>query len=134
MKKLITKGDIFLLALFLASVLLIICIPILRSSGAESADTASGPMVEICVDGEEYASCPLNEDQTITVTTEYGTNVIVIEGGSVCVTESDCSNQVCVYTGAISSTGRMIVCLPHLLSVEIVSETEMEGALDAVSQ
>ena len=134
MKKLITKGDIFLLVLFLASVLLIVCVPLLRSADSQAVAAETGPTVEICIDGEIYAAYPLSEDRTVTVSTEYGTNVIVIEGGAVCVTESDCSNQVCVYTGAISSAGRMIVCLPHLLSVEIVSDTEMEGALDAVSQ
>lgn len=44
--------------------------------------------------------------------------------GRIRVTESDCPNQDCVHTGAISRAGQSIVCLPGRIAVTL------EGAAD----
>ena len=135
MKHLIKKGDLILAAIFLASAVLIGCSSALRSAaGSAAADSGETELaVKIEVDGEEYMTVSLDEDQVITVTTDYGTNVITIGSGAVCVSEADCGNQVCVNTGAVSTVGRMIVCLPHRLSVEIVTIDGTEPEYDAIS-
>lgn len=138
MKNVIKKGDLVLAVIFIACALLIAFSVQIKS--AVAAGTASGDgettvrlMVQIEIDGGEYMTVPLDEDQVITISNEYGTNVITIEDGAVCVTEADCGNQVCVYTGAIRDAGRMIVCLPHLLSVEIVTADGSETEYDAIA-
>ncbi len=78
-------------------------------------------IIEIRIAGKVYGSYPLSEDQTISVDTEYGHNVVVIQGGFASVAEADCSNQVCVDAGSIHTPGQMIVCLPHRMTVEILS-------------
>lgn len=82
---------------------------------------AGGKGEEVCitVDGEQYASYPLDEDRTETVATAYGVNTVVISGGSVSVTDADCPDKYCVSHIEISREGETIVCLPHRLTVEI---------------
>ena len=139
MKNLIKKGDLVLAALFLISAVMLAFSSRIRNgiaaeiSSGDEADTGVRLMAQIEIDGEEYMTVPLDEDQVITISNEYGTNVITIEDGAVCVTEADCGNQVCVYTGAIRDVGRMIVCLPHLLSIEIISTDETEAQYDAIA-
>lgn len=48
--------------------------------------------------------------------------VVLVENGSVRVVSSDCPNQDCVHTGAISRAGQSIVCLPARLSVTLSGE------------
>lgn len=50
-------------------------------------------------------------------------NFIEVKGGKVLCTESNCNNQICVHTPAISrdNADLPIVCLPHGLILQIVS-------------
>ncbi len=114
----IKKGDLILLAAFLLLAAGIAATPFLRS---RSSQAGADQVVEIRVNGELWETCPLSEDRVIEADTAYGSNEITIEGGEVAVTRADCSNQVCVQTGSIRSAGQLIVCLPHRLSIEIVS-------------
>lgn len=122
----IKKGDLLLLAVFLLLAAGIASAPLLRSRAEEGSDERSidrgmNRIVEIRVDGELWETCPLSADRVIRVDTDYGSNEITIANGEAAVTRADCSNQVCVQTGRIRSPGQLIVCLPHRLSVEIVS-------------
>ena len=83
-------------------------------------------------DGVEY-TLPLDEDQTLTVSTDLGTNVVVVEDGGVCVSKADCPNQDCVETGVVDQVGEQIICLPHELVVEVKSEDE-EPEYDVVGR
>lgn len=144
MKKIIKKGDIALLAAFLAAAILIACIPMIRSAADNSSDTAgaSDPAgapegtgaseVVITIAGDTYGTYPLSEDRVIEIRNSYGTNEVTIQGGSVSVTKSDCANQICVDTGAIRTEGQMIICLPHRLSVEIRAGHAQEEEYDAI--
>lgn len=91
----------------------------------------SGDTVVVTVDGTVYGTYPLSEDRTLTVDTGRGTNTLRIEGGRVWISEADCPNHDCVEKGAISSTGQIILCLPHKLSVTITSREG--GGPDAIS-
>lgn len=81
-------------------------------------------------DGNEYV-LSLSEDAQKTVTTSAGTNVVVVENGTVRVTDADCPNHDCVEQGAISKAGQQIVCLPHKLTIDI-SDENAEAEYDVV--
>lgn len=116
----IKKGDVFLLAVYLASALLILLSPVFRA-GSSQAETNGASVLEVRVSGELYGSYDLSQNQTIRIQNHYGNNVLLIQDGSVSMESSDCKNQICVKTSAIHTPGQMIVCLPHRLSAEIRS-------------
>lgn len=70
----------------------------------------------------------LDRDDTVTVTSSAGTNVVQVKDGAVAVIEADCPNLDCVHQGAVSGVGQQIVCLPHKL---VVSVEEVGGEGDA---
>lgn len=93
----------------------------------------SGEMIRIMIDGREYGSYSMKENQTIEILNEWGYNRIVIEDGSVHMEEADCPDQYCVKHMAITKTNETIVCLPHKLVVEVHAERK-ENDIDSVSQ
>jgi len=94
------------------------------SMGVSAAGVQAGEGLVAVVQNSEGVRqvLALGEDQRLTVTGELGTNVFEVRGGSVRCVESDCSNQVCVNTGWVASSGQMIVCLPHELTVQVVRD------------
>ena len=84
-------------------------------------------------DGSEE-KLPLDKDTTITVSTDLGSNTIVVSHGAVSVIDADCPNHDCIQQGEISSTNQQIVCLPHKLWIEVVAEGAANGAGSAESQ
>ena len=130
----IKKGDVFLLAAFMAAALLIALSPVLRSL-ASSKDREKAPVLEVRVSGKLYGTYDLQKDQTIEIRNRYGTNTLSIRNGTASMTESDCRNQICVQTGSIDEPGQMIVCLPHRLSAEIKgSAASAAPSYDAISR
>lgn len=66
---------------------------------------------------------PLSEDRTLTVTGRDAiTLTVVIEGGSVRVSESGCRDHVCVAGGKISGSGETLVCAPAGVSLRILGK------------
>lgn len=80
-------------------------------------------------EGNTY-TMPLDVNDTKTVTTSLGTNVVTVANGEVFIAEADCDNLDCVEQGPISSADRQIVCLPHKLWVEIAAEDTGGGNAD----
>ncbi len=80
--------------------------------------------VMITINNKLYKNISFDNDtnETYTIETDYGTNILFIENGTVNITEADCPNQVCVHTKAASDIGDMIVCLPHKLVVQITEQ------------
>ena len=74
------------------------------------------------VDGEVYGTYSLAENQTVKIQTGHGTNVLVIENGSVHMEEADCPDGYCKRQGTISRVNETIVCLPHKLVAEVESD------------
>ncbi len=98
----------------------------------EEGDTAV-----IRVNGEVTQVVPLDEDRSITVKNDYGTNVIEIRGGTVRISEADCPDKICADHASISKNGESIVCLPHKLIVEICKDgslAEEDQEVDAVAE
>lgn len=58
-------------------------------------------------------------------------NVILCQDGEVRMIESNCPDQICVHHSAVSATGENIICLPHKIVIEIISDEEHE--LDGVA-
>lgn len=79
-----------------------------------------GEQVVVTVDGEVYGTYALNEDQTIQIDTEYGSNTLTIQDGKADMTDADCPDLICVKESPLEDdTPRTIVCLPHKVIVEI---------------
>lgn len=77
---------------------------------------ARGHYVVVSVDGEEYGTYDLEEDQVV----EIGeTNRLEIKNGKASMTEADCPDQICVHMSAVSRAHEMIVCMPNRVTVEV---------------
>ena len=118
----IKKADIILLILIVAVGLIISFGPLAKQAG--------GTDVKITVNGETYGIYSLMEDQTIEISKDGHTNVIIIEDGTVRMESSTCKNQICVDHGKISLIGDSIVCLPNRVVVEIEGKG---GDVDVIS-
>ena len=79
-----------------------------------AAKSAGELTVSIAIDGETVERCALStyESRGYTLT-------VAVENGAVRVSESDCPNQDCVHSGAISRAGQSIVCLPARVAVTL---------------
>ncbi len=65
---------------------------------------------------------PLDQDARVSVSTSLGTNVVVVEGGHARMEQADCPRGDCLRQRAISRPGEQLVCLPHRLWVEVVTQ------------
>ena len=81
---------------------------------------------EIWSEGALLHTVDLNTDQTLTVTSSYGTNVITVKNGAIAVTEADCPDKYCIHRGFCSS-GMQIVCLPNRLVIKFAGNQSLDG-------
>lgn len=95
----------------------------------ETAGETSGAYAVVQNTRGFYEVLPLDQDVSVTVTSELGTNEIEVAGGAVRVVSSDCANQVCVDSGWASFPGQTITCLPHELVIQVVSDPEDAATL-----
>ena len=124
----LNKNDMILAAsLAAATVLLFLLFLLLRGSDP-------GSLAVITVNGSEYGSYSLNQNQEIIVQLDQGSNTVVIEDGSVFMKDADCPDRYCVTKGRIYRTGDTIVCLPHRLVVEIRSNTDQNTEYDIIAE
>ncbi len=79
-------------------------------------------------DGNILCDVPLDKNAEIPIHSQWGYNLIIIRDGSVWVMEADCPDQICVHQGLVNAVnigaramGNTIVCLPHRLSITLVS-------------
>ncbi len=122
----IKKADIILFFLILAFGLAV--------SWWSLAGNAAGEKAVVTVDGKLYGTYPLSQDQTIQVVQKNGHhNDITIKDGQVSMTFSDCRNQICVESGAISQTKDTIVCLPNKVVIEITGGSGDGSGVDIIT-
>ena len=81
-----------------------------------------GAVVEISVAGQVTETLPLDTDTQRLIAGEGGTNRLVIENGTVRVTEADCPDALCVRHTPISRPGQSILCLPHRVAVTVTGD------------
>ncbi len=131
MKKL-KKADLILI--LVVAVIAIAGIIFLRVSGIV-ADGGDEAQVVVRLRGEVYGTYPLSKDQEIAIDQDDFDfhNVVKIEDGQAWMKYSNCQNQVCVHDGHVQTTGRLIVCLPHSVSIEIIAP-EDQTTYDATAQ
>ena len=105
--------------------------------GAPVSPEAAGPRVYITLDGDKLIDLPFSEPRTVTVRQPDGAeNAVVITGDAVYMAHANCENQDCVHQGKVSAPGKQIICLPHKLWIEVVSDGETSAAemdVDAVA-
>ncbi len=88
---------------------------------------AGGTLV-VTLGGDRYGTYPMSENTELVIESELGENTIVIENGEAYFKNADCKDKYCEKQGRISHGGESIVCLPHRLVAEVVSErTEVDA-------
>ena len=83
---------------------------------------AQGVQAQVYQNGELVKTLSLEEELSMKVHGKY-TNVITVASGKIAITASDCPGEDCVHSGAISTSGRSIVCLPNEVEVRVVAQT-----------
>lgn len=79
-----------------------------------------GAKAIVTQNGKIIKELPLNKEAQLSLDDgNGGTNTLEVKNGSICMTEANCPDLVCVYTGNISLTGEVIACLPHGLIITI---------------
>ena len=78
----------------------------------------------ITVDGKEYGTYSLLEEQTITIGEGDVKNIIVIKGGKAFMKEASCPDQLCVDQNEISFDKEAIICLPNKVVITVISDVE----------
>lgn len=114
----VKKGDIVLiLVLVFVAALLALFFSLQGKQGKET-----GEMVLVTIDGAVYGEYSLYEDTEMTLQSEWGENRFEIKGGIVKMLAADCPDKYCVKHGAMKTEKDPIVCLPHRVVIEIVSD------------
>ena len=116
MKKLITKKDFVL-------VIVVLVVGLAGLILVNSAD--KGKTATIKVDGEVVETLSLDEDTLL----EFNGVVVTCENGEVFVTESTCTDKVCMRSGKISKSGEGIICAPNRVSIEIDGKSDLPDAM-----
>ena len=125
MKQYIKKADIILLIVLVAIGL--------AATVMVGVSKNSGDTVLIENHGDLFGKYSLHEDREIDVpcVDSVGSDLHVsIADGTVRVTESCCTNQLCVKHSAISKSGESIICLPNRIVVKIEGKG---GGYDAIT-
>ena len=78
--------------------------------------------------GELLREVALFVDQTFTVESEKGVNVVSVRDGKIAVTEADCPDHYCMEMGW-KNGGTPIVCLPNGLVIEFFDDGGVDGAV-----
>lgn len=80
-----------------------------------------------------YEPIPLTEPGRYTVTRGEHINVIEVTEDSVCMAESTCDNQDCIYQGTVTLENKdervlqhMILCLPNEVILELYTYEELQ--------
>lgn len=90
-----------------------------------------GTTAIVTQDGQVIWQLPLDEERQLLIEDENGgTNTLIVKDHTVCISEANCPDLVCVHTPAISHTGEVIACLPHHL---IITVSNPEDTIDTAA-
>ena len=91
-----------------------------------------GSFAVIKIDGKETERYPLSVNTEVVIETgDNGRNTLVIEDNKAFMKDANCPDKICEGHSKISYKGETIVCLPHKVVIEIVTD-EATDELDAV--
>ena len=79
----------------------------------------NGKKVVVSVNNNVVCEMELSKNAQQKIKTESGYNIVKVEDGKCSVIEANCKDKLCKKRGVITKKGESIVCLPHLLIVEI---------------
>ena len=123
MNKRFGKNDIIFIS-FLALFCVAVCL------WAYKGGAVDGSNIVITIDGKEYGTYSLFEEQTITIDNGNAKNIIVIKDGKAYMQEASCPDQLCVDQNEISFDKESIICLPNKVVITVISD--MESDLDGI--
>ncbi len=78
--------------------------------------------VQIYVDNKQIKELPLQVDTTYEIKQKNFINTLVIRHGNVYMSHANCPDHLCVKQGTIKEEGASIICLPHRVVIQVVSE------------
>ena len=105
---------------FLALFCILVCVWVYK------AGAVKGSYITITVDGKEYGTYSLLEEQNITIGEGEHVNVIEIKGGKAYMISASCPDQLCVNQSEICYDKQSIICLPNKLVVTVTSDNESD--------
>ncbi|MBQ2902042.1 MAG: NusG domain II-containing protein [Agathobacter sp.] len=117
------KNDVIFIG-FLALFCIAVCVWVYKGGAVE------GSNIVITVDGKEYGTYSLLEEQTITIGEGETINIIEIKGGKAYMKEASCPDQLCVDQNEISFDKEAIICLPNKVVITVISDVEND--VDAI--
>ena len=123
MKKRFGKNDVIFIS-FLVLFCVGVCIAVYKGGAVE------GSTISVTIDGEEYGTYSLLEEQTITIEQNGALNIIEIKDGEAFMKEASCPDQLCVDQNEISFDKESIICLPNKVVITVTSD--MESDLDGI--
>lgn len=113
------KNDLFFIS-FLAIFCIVICVWVYKGGAVE------GSKINITVDGKEYGTYSLFQEQTITIGEGETQNIIEIKGGKAYMKEASCPDQLCVDQNEISFDKESIICLPNKVVITVISDAKSD--------
>lgn len=116
------KNDVIFIG-FLALFCIAVCVWVYKGGAVE------GSNIMITVDGKEYGTYSLLEEQTITIGEGETINIIEIKGGKAYMKEASCPDQLCVDQNEISFDKESIICLPNKVVLTVTSDVESDTDL-----
>lgn len=91
-----------------------------------------GAFAVVKIDGNETARYPLSVNTEVVIeTVNNGKNTLVIEDNKAFMKDANCPDKICEGHNKISYKGETIVCLPHKVVIEIITD-DSENELDVV--
>lgn len=87
--------------------------------GMKITRKGNSPAIRITIDGEEYGTYSLSENQVIAI---RDTNVCEIKDGKARMTEADCPDHLCMKQRAVDASGGSIICLPNRVVIEALGQ------------
>jgi len=113
------KNDVIFIS-FLAMFCIAVCVWVYKGGAV------LGSNILITVDGKEYGTYSLLEEQTITIGEGDTKNIIEIREGKAYMREASCPDQLCVDQNEISYDKESIICLPNKVVITVISDVESD--------
>lgn len=92
-----------------------------------SSVSSQSMIVGIYKDGSLVEKIDLNVvtgEREITLSGEYGDNVILVSNGHIKMKSADCPDKLCVNHGELKSSSSPIVCLPNKVVIKFENGTD----------
>lgn len=114
------KADIFIIVIYI-----VLSIFVTYTLVDEPSAEGQKHMV-VKVDGQIVyeENLPIEGEKEVPIESDYGVNILKINGDHVRVIESTCPNKICIDDGEIHEHGQILACLPNHMVIEIIGENE----------